>query len=181
MIRFWTILLLAPESKYSWDGITHGPGSIFRVIVHGLDKAADDWDELRAELGKTIDFESPIWNPELHDGLLFDDETFSRSRLHFWVVDGLGMFHRQIEDAMTEWTRFRAARADMLGVVDNQVYELVQEGEDQIMRLRELASYFQEGYKRAEALRSAVSTFSDIMQLLWSLTKNNSYLTQAAS
>ncbi|CAH0025766.1 unnamed protein product [Clonostachys rhizophaga] len=99
---FWTILLLAPQSKDNWDEITYGAGSIFRVIVRGLKKAADDWDELRSELGKTIDFESPIWDPEAHDGLLSDDEAFSRSRLYFWVVDALGMFHRQIEDAMTE-------------------------------------------------------------------------------
>lgn len=91
---FWTILLLAPKSKDNWDEITYGAGSIFRVIVRGLKKAADDWDELRAELGKTIDFESPVWDPELHDGLLSDDEAFSRSRLYFWVVDALGMFHR---------------------------------------------------------------------------------------
>lgn len=68
----------------------------------------------------------------------------------------------------------------MLEVVDKQVSKLVQEAEDQVMRLRELSYYFQEGSKRAEALRSAVSTFSDIMQLLWSLTKNDNYLTQVA-
>ncbi|CAG9962927.1 unnamed protein product [Clonostachys byssicola] len=163
---FWTILLLAPESKDEWDEITYGAGSIFRVIVRGLKMTADDWDELRAELGKTIDFESPIWDPELHDGLLSDDEAFSRSRLYFWVVDALGMFHRQIEDTMTEWSRFRTARADMLGVVDKQVKSLVQEAEDQIMRLRELSSYFQGGCKRAETLRSAVSTFSNMVQSL---------------
>ncbi|KAH6869568.1 hypothetical protein B0T10DRAFT_418339 [Thelonectria olida] len=49
-------------------------------------------------------------NPKTYTTLLFDDETFSRSRLYFWILGCLNEFNISIEDNIKQWKLFRQAR-----------------------------------------------------------------------
>jgi hypothetical protein len=65
-----------------------------------------------------LDDQDTILDPRGHDELLFDDDTFSRSRLYFWAMDRLDKFLLQIQNTITEWEHLWAAREAMIRAFD---------------------------------------------------------------
>ncbi|KAK3355286.1 hypothetical protein B0H65DRAFT_416578 [Neurospora tetraspora] len=53
-------------------------------------------------------------NPKDYCSLLFDDETFSRSRLYFWIIGFIIEVHPCIEDNITQWNLYQRARIQPL-------------------------------------------------------------------
>ncbi|KAF2184726.1 hypothetical protein K469DRAFT_578976 [Zopfia rhizophila CBS 207.26] len=53
-------------------------------------------------------------DPKIYVKLIFDDESFTRSRLYFWVIGCLNEFLVSIEDNTKQWKLFREARVTPL-------------------------------------------------------------------
>ncbi|KAK3397635.1 hypothetical protein B0T20DRAFT_453711 [Sordaria brevicollis] len=53
-------------------------------------------------------------NPKDYCNLLFDDETFSRSRLYFWILGFIIKVQPCIEDNITQWNLYQQARIQPL-------------------------------------------------------------------
>jgi hypothetical protein len=83
-----------------------------------------------------------------HDLLLFDDDTFSRSRQYFWVITTIGEFLPIIDQTLNIWGEMNKWREDL---------NLVQEDISEMMAIKEI---FENQKKRAEALRDGVSLTS---------------------
>ncbi|KAK3173473.1 hypothetical protein OEA41_006802 [Lepraria neglecta] len=119
----WTILLLTPpdffakplqdsrEADLVWKEIgkhQYKPIAELTCIVHALKGAVDRWTILYQYIGNLL--REDFMDPKAYVKLLFDDETFSQSRLYFWVIGCLNEFDISIEDNIKQWTLFREAR-----------------------------------------------------------------------
>ena len=85
---------------------------------------------------------------EKHDLLLFDDDTFSRSRQYFWVITTISESIPIIDQTFDTWREMNNWRKDL---------NVVQEDISQLMAIKER---FENQKKRAEALRDGVSLTS---------------------
>jgi hypothetical protein len=52
--------------------------------------------------------------PRIYVKLIFDDESFTRSKLYFWVIGCLNEFLVSIEDNIKQWKLFRETRVTLL-------------------------------------------------------------------
>lgn len=59
-----------------------------------------------------LDEGDALMKPVLHDKLLWDDETFSRSRKYAWAITCLTEFERSIGDNIRQWKNYKSARLD---------------------------------------------------------------------
>ncbi len=119
----WTILLLTPPGFIKklrqdsgdldpvWKEVgkhRHKPIAELTCIVHALRGVVDRWTILYQYIRKLLD--QGFMNSRDYVKLLFDDETFSQSRLYFWVIGCLNEFDISMEDNIKQWTLFRKAR-----------------------------------------------------------------------
>jgi hypothetical protein len=112
---FWTVLLLTPVLGWERPWSQGNPATyVLLLIKEGLQAAADAWEGIRTHFSMILGDQDTILDPQGHDELLFDDDTFSRSRLYFWAMDSLDKFLMQIENTITEWEDFWAAREAMI-------------------------------------------------------------------
>ena len=121
-MEFWTILILEPSSwHYNLENILTAAladessmqvallviiGYAFGIAVIEWSKMAFYFDTLMGD-HKFSQIESTLLSPDKHDALLFDDESFSRSRKYFWVVDALSAFIDSLSDSVLTWERYR--------------------------------------------------------------------------
>lgn len=80
------------------------------IIVDAISKVENRWRDLIEYIGGLL--VEDFMDPKSYGMLLFDDETFSRSRLYFWVIGCLNEFDISIEDNIKQWKLFRQARID---------------------------------------------------------------------
>jgi hypothetical protein len=179
---FWTILLLTPSQMSETEIGRESPATyILLLIKQGLEKAADAWEEIRGHFSLILDDQYTILDPQGHDELLFDDDTFSRSRLYFWAMDSLDMFITQIKGTISEWKDFWDARQQMIRSFEEanwqRRYHLLkkkkaffgppaefmpsnvhfQQVTDQISRLQDYEVQFEQFRAKTVALREGVS------------------------
>ena len=180
---FWTILLLTPLAIPETQSLRGNPATyVLLLIKQGLQAAADAWDGIRAHFNAILDDQDTMLDPRAHDELLFDDDTFSRSRLYFWAMDSLEKFLTQIKDTISEWEDFWAARETMIRTFEQVYWErcsgpspegllfrwggteardtpsnlYLGEVRDQINRLRDYQVQFEAFRAKTDALRGGV-------------------------
>ncbi|KAF2805547.1 uncharacterized protein BDZ99DRAFT_450171 [Mytilinidion resinicola] len=157
---------------------------ILQIIRQGLQGAADSREEIRDHFESI--FQSSIFEPETHDRLLFDDDSFSRSRLYFWAVDSLALFQSQVQDAAKQWDLFwKAKESDLRHLEDAKVSKFgkgiisswkmndedaltIQESAQlvdvQCQRLRDLSVRFKDLHGRAIGLRDGLFNASSVIE-----------------
>ncbi|GFF98641.1 predicted protein [Aspergillus lentulus] len=113
-----------PEGRYDGHMIP------VALILQALRDAADSWEQVANHLSSLVDDQGAIFDPDEHDRLLFDDNTFSRSRLYFWPIDRLGMFIPSISATMREWQNFWEARKHIFNAGENFIREVRRETGD---------------------------------------------------
>lgn len=77
-------------------------------IVYALKEIDERWRKLNDHIASLL--VEDFMDPKTYTTLLFDDETFSRSRLYFWILGCLNEFNVSIEDNIKQWKLFRQAR-----------------------------------------------------------------------
>lgn len=80
------------------------------IVVAAMRNVEDRWRDLNEYIGSLL--VEDFMDPKSYTMLLFDDETFSRSRLYFWIIGCLNEFDISIEDNIKQWKLFRQARID---------------------------------------------------------------------
>ena len=88
------------------------------LVGFALRMAATEWQKMALYFDTLLSddlhkkAESTLLSPEKHDMLLFEDESFSRSRKYFWVVDAISIFIEKISEALNVWKHYRAHNID---------------------------------------------------------------------
>lgn len=183
---YWSIVHLAPAHFYplhqenAWPEFCYDGHTIpVALIIQALREAADSWEQIANHLGSLIDNQGAIFDPHEHDRLLFDDNTFSRSRLYFWAIDCLGIFIPSISATMREWRNFWEARKHLFNASENVIKEvrrrteygeppwayegynlanLLPDVEAQIARLEGIKARLEDMRAQIDTLRNGVST-----------------------
>lgn len=159
-----------------------------KIIIAAMRKIGDRWGDLIEYIGSLL--VEDFMDPKSYAMLLFDDETFSRSRLYFWIIGCLSEFDVSIEDNIKQWKLFRQARIDPevekfheeveFGFVINNSPEGVTElrdlslrGEEARQVLEDLQSQFRAKLATVQTLRDGVSFKQPIYAVLrkcWAYT-----------
>lgn len=104
-------------------------------IVYALKEVEKRWRSLNEHIGSLLT--EDFMDSKSFTKLLFDDETFSRSRLYFWVVGCLNEFDVSIEDNIRQWKLFRQARINHL-IDSSSKYPDPEPGRREAEKFREL-------------------------------------------
>jgi hypothetical protein len=80
----------------------------FSIILYALRKVEERWRQFNEYIGSLL--VEDFMDPEAYTELLFDNETFSRSKLYFWAIGCLNEFTISIEDNIKQVKFFRKAR-----------------------------------------------------------------------
>lgn len=117
--QHWTILLLTPLLFYRPSGLKKVPIhikghqnspmqiNVVELIGDALGSASRGWRSLQEHIDNLLGTGAEIFDPELHDSLLFDDELFSGSRKYFWLINSLHTFDKVIQQNIEAWTSYR--------------------------------------------------------------------------
>lgn len=132
----WTTISFAPTSFFNhadaWIGpdgegqdtdhlrqwplnIVHcysGAAVELHTIIKALKTVETRWRELERYISSLL--VQDFMNPKDYCDLLFDDETFTRSRLYFWILGFIIEVQPCIEDNITQWNLYRQARIQSL-------------------------------------------------------------------
>ncbi|KAM0240898.1 hypothetical protein ACHAP5_007762 [Fusarium lateritium] len=185
---FWTILIMKPpwgkaDPVYPPKASLRNnspPGNVqycsedvmLDAIRTNVRRAAEDWSSVQVALSPIIDHDPLFLDPNQHDNLLFDDDTFSRSRRYFWVVSCLESFQAVIDDAIEEWEKFRAEWPNMMMGIDpaeesstteasqEMTRRVLDEIETQVDRLRDISARFESSRDKTKVLREGASNSS---------------------
>ncbi|PON30529.1 hypothetical protein TGAM01_v200969 [Trichoderma gamsii] len=119
----WTVLVLSSSNFFKqpaqndvdtdWKSVLSEESLLNAqtvIIVDAISKVENRWRDLIEYIGGLL--VEDFMDPKSYGMLLFDDETFSRSRLYFWVIGCLNEFDISIEDDIKQWKLFRQARID---------------------------------------------------------------------
>lgn len=194
---YWTILVLSPVGFYSdiedWRfdngvgaGIDTGGASWdcaeLSCIVSALRKIVDRWRTLVEYIGSLL--VEDFTDPTAYSELLFDDASFSKSRLYFWILGCLDEFDTLVEDNIKQWRLYEMARVrPMLDRTTqnkafdassrplffdkrdmNRLQELTHEANQVVNDLEGIRAQFSAKQKRVIALRDGLFNASALME-----------------
>jgi len=133
------------------------------LLTQAITCVVNQWAAIAKHLKAFIVDHHLLLDPEGHDQLLFDDDSFSRSRKYFWVINFLAECDSRIDEnlqeialAVSEWTKKLEPEGDW-HLYSKHVNE-------KISKLREIQSNLR--VKRAEtiALRDGLFSASAVME-----------------
>jgi hypothetical protein len=189
---YWTMLVLSPSGFFNLPLEMISPGKLeevakikrdkgwkivmgqrsqqtaeFSIIVYALRKVEEQWRQFNKYIG-TLLVEN-FMDPETHSKLLFDDETFSRSKLYFWAIGCLNEFTVSIEDNIRQLRLFRKdriphppkppAKSPALPFPPPELLDLDEEAGKIEQSLEDLKAQFEAKLVTIQALRDGVSGF----------------------
>ena len=77
------------------------------LIEDALAAARRAWRGLHQYVDELLGTGTEIFDPELHDSLLSDDELFSGSRKYFWLINSLQTFDNILRQNIEAWISYR--------------------------------------------------------------------------
>jgi len=105
---FWTSVYLCPNT---FDDYKQDPRKIkyqtAELVLESLIEftifmVIDKWSAIEKYFAWLIGHRDTLSDPDMHDGLLFDDDTFSRSRKYFWAINYLAEIDISIAENITQ-------------------------------------------------------------------------------
>ena len=128
-------------------------------------------------------------DPAEYCKLLFDDESFSRSRLYFWIIGFVMEVQPSIDDNITQWSLYQRARiqplledlvskgapglnntADLGRSTIDILKQYLEEGNQIMQDLENLKERFDAIAMSVQALRDGVRLMRSFIDTLWFLT-----------
>ena len=174
--KYWTILFMDPITWYDEleevlkDALFEESSMQIAMLVlvgYALRIATDQWQNMVSYFDTMLSndllnhAESTLLSPEKHDMLLFEDESFSRSRKYFWVVDAISTFIEKISEALDAWERYRTNEVDpFLGMTHwrehKRLLAILDSVKAEVARLEGARQHLQNHLERTRLLRDGV-------------------------
>jgi hypothetical protein len=139
----------------------------FSIIIYALRKVEGRWRDLNEYIGDLL--VEDFMDPEAYSKLLFDDETFSHSKLYFWAIGCLNELTVSIEDNIKQLRLFRKdripqppespAKSPAQPFLPQELRDLDEEAGKIEQSLEELKAQFKAKLVTIQALRDGVSGF----------------------
>jgi hypothetical protein len=146
------------------------------LIEDALGAARRAWRGLHQYIEELLGTGTEIFDPELHDSLLSDDELFSGSRKYFWLINSLQTFDNILRQNTEAWISYRnkfllplsGALLDQPGVTwKKELDESIEICDRLVEDLERIQRLFRDQRERTLALREGVIVVrTDIKQTL---------------
>lgn len=138
------------------------------LVGYALRTAAAEWQQMASYFDTLVGENllnqagSTLLSPEKHDLLLFEDESFSRSRKYFWIVEAATTFMEKITDSLYAWERYRAQEVDpylrLRDLKDHgKLLAGVGNAEAEVEKLKAVQHQLEKHLERTKLLRDGVS------------------------
>lgn len=132
--------------------------------------AAIEWEKMVTYFDTLLGYdflnkaESTLLSPETHDLLLFEDESFSRSRKYFWAIEALTTFIDKISEIIDAWKRYKKYEVTPYLILTNwrehdQLARHVEKAENEISKLEMIQSQLEKHLERTKLSRDGVSFY----------------------
>lgn len=142
------------------------------LVGYALRTAATEWQQMASYFDTLVgenllnQAESTLLSPEKHDLLLFEDESFSRSRKYFWVVEAATTFIDKISDSINAWERYRAREVDPYLPLNDwkdhgKLLRGLEAADSEVAKLKAVQYQLEKHLERTKLLRDGVSSFSE--------------------
>jgi len=115
------------------------------------------WLEIFDYFSMLIGHRNSLPDPDIHDSLLFDDDSFSRSRRYFWAINYLAELDTSIAGNLAQLEAWIAKWPDHLHVLKKGINVEVKTLPEQMEQLKALQGKFRALRLEALALRDGVS------------------------
>lgn len=160
---FWTSVYLCPNNFDLYDKIPsliasqNAQDVLLDMIEFTMHMVIERWRKVEKYFGWLIGHRDTLSDLEAHDSLLFDDDTFSRSRKYFWAINYLAELDISIAGNIVQLERWAGWGADYSrpGVERRTDARPLQE---RLAQLKELRSRLRAEREEAIALRDGVSS-----------------------
>jgi hypothetical protein len=117
------------------------------MIEFTLRMVIERWEKIAEYFAWLVGHHKDILSdPDAHDSLLFDDDSFSRSRRYFWAINYLAELDISISGNIVELEKFEKRQKYRFGPL-----------RDQLIQLRFLRERLRDQREEAIALRDGVS------------------------
>jgi hypothetical protein len=117
------------------------------MIEFTLRMVIERWEKIAEYFAWLVGHHKDILSdPDAHDSLLFDDDSFSRSRRYFWAINYLAELDISISGNIVELEKFEKRQKYRSGSL-----------RDQLIQLRFLRERLRDQREEAIALRDGVS------------------------
>lgn len=146
--------------------------TIFSVLLQASWTIILSWKRLERAMQMLVSQdEHSFMNPEEYVGLMYDDATFSRSRLYFWAIGTLSEFEKALAQYISQLELFhRANVAPILREASNptsswtRTRELDKDFQEHVGELRQIRQSFKTKLIRVQGLQDAVSRGNNFCQ-----------------
>lgn len=122
-------------------------GALEAMVEFSIRMVVQRWEKILEYFTWLLGHRDTLSDPDAHDSLLFDDDSFSRSRRYFWAINYLAELDISISGNIIQLERF---------IGENLPYKLLREQLNQLQYLRERILGQRD---EAIALRDGVSDF----------------------
>ena len=128
------------RAEYTED---HDEGIAADILIQAIECITIRWKVIASHLKTFIVDHHLLLDPEGHDMLLFGDDSFSRSRKYFWVINFLAECNSRIDEniqeldnAVSDWSRkLERGKWDSMNRISDKRFELT-EVQDQLKAKR---------------------------------------------
>lgn len=134
-----------------------------------VDETNRQWDVIGHYMDRYLSDASTFMQPDQHDTLLVDDESFSRSRKYFWVISTLSDFEDKLQITIDQWPVYKKnwTTSYQSGHPENWDYEALEklaEIDKRMDDFRDRLAHFKALRIRTAALRDGLFNASSVME-----------------
>lgn len=139
--------------------------TIFSVILQASWTISLSWKRLERVMQTLVSQdEHSFMNPEEYVSLMYDDATFSRSRLYFWAIGTLSEFEKSLGQYINQLEQFHFTNIEPMlwgrihpNPSSTRPRELDRDFQEHLDELRQIKKSFQAKLVRVQRLQDAVS------------------------
>lgn len=170
---YWTVLVLAPEDMYG--GLVNDASSLRRaetlfgstlhrlpiVMLHraveALDIMIEDWSKILDYVDEVLGDQDLILLPDEHNHLLEDNDSGSRAKMYFWVINSLTAFRSMMDENNQVYLNFKSAEIeDPQPDYSDEELQIVEEADKSIASFARLGTRTDAIRRRATVLLNSV-------------------------
>jgi hypothetical protein len=161
---YWTSLYLCPFNFDLYEKVPRiistqdAPSVAADMVEFTVRVVINRWLEITEYFAWLIGHRDALADPELHDSLLFDDASFSRSRRYFWAINYLAELDESIAGNILQLEQWIAKWPQHLTVRNKEMHDEVKSLPERLNQLMALQLRLKALRQEAIALRDGVSS-----------------------
>ena len=166
--KYWTSIYLCPFKFDLYEKVPviistqDAPSIAADMIEFSMRQIITRWSEIADYFAWLIGHRDALADPDTHDSLLFDDDSFSRSRRYFWAINYLAELDVSIEGNCTQLEQWIGMWPTYTKVQSKELGAEVKTLPERLEQLRGLQGRLRGLRQEAFALRDGVSLSSSI-------------------